>query len=190
MNVFYSRLGKYIFALFNDTKNKHHFWVCRSTPLWLNVGKNQYHHHKVWIFKIFPKRNLSSKCVFLKVKNCKKKFQTFQRKFWKALLIYNAIGGWVLSRGYVSRAWVVCITFFYWMKIDSGRRRRGRQRERMWAPAESDCLQRLQRQIQSKQKGQHTNIHNKDTFVNPTTNLIRELIYLCRENRTISIFIK
>ena len=58
----------------------------------------------------------------------------------------------------------------------------------MWAPAESDCLQRLQRQIQSKQKGQHTNIHNKDTFVNPTTNLIRELIYLCRENRTISIF--
>ena len=92
MNVFYSRLGKYIFALFNDTKNKHHFWVCRSTPLWLNVGKNQYHHHKVWIFKIFPKRNLSSKCVFLKVKNCKKKFQTFQRKFWKALLICNAIG--------------------------------------------------------------------------------------------------
>ena len=36
----------------------------------------------------------------------------------------------MLSRGYVSRAWVVCITFFYWMKIDSGRRRRGRQWER------------------------------------------------------------
>ena len=66
---------------------------------------------------------------FFKSKKLQKKFQTFQRKFWKALLIYNAIGGWVLSRGYVSRAWVVCITFFYWMKIDSGRRR-GRQWER------------------------------------------------------------
>ena len=38
--------------------------------------------------------------------------------------------GECFQKGYVSRAWVVCITFFYWMKIDSGRRRRGRQWER------------------------------------------------------------
>ena len=136
---------------------------------------------------------------FFKSKKLQKKFQTFQRKFWKALLICNAIGECFQEDMYLGLGLYVSHFSIEWKLILEGGGEVGSERGEhtmdvqnsiMWAPAESDCLQRLQRQIQSKQKGQHTNIHNKDTFVNPTTNLIRGLIYLCRENSTISIFIK
>ena len=69
-------------------------------------------------------------CFFKSKKLQKKDFRPFKESFERHYSYIMRLVGECFQKGYVSRAWVVCITFFYWMKIDSGRRRRGRQWER------------------------------------------------------------